>query len=95
MGVGVGGMGVFVGVGGMGVFVGVGGMGVAVSVGVGVGGRGVAVDVGGMGVDVSVGTGVDVFVGVGWTEIWAEMSSSVADMKVGIRVSMSRMPATR
>jgi hypothetical protein len=85
----------------MGVLVGVGGMGVAVSVGVGVGGMGVGVSVGvgvgvgGMGVEVSVGTGVEVLVGVGWGEIWAEMSSSVADRNVGIRVAVSRMPATR
>jgi hypothetical protein len=78
----------------MGVFVGVGGMGVSV----GVGGMGVSVGVGGMGVSVGVGTlgsGVLVFVGVGQGEIWAEMSSSVADRNVGIRVAVSRMPATR
>ena len=51
----------------------------------------------GVGVDVSVGVGagVAVFVGVGFGEVSAEMSSSVADRNVGIRVAVSRMPATR
>jgi hypothetical protein len=49
-----------------------------------------------MGVDVGVGgMGVGVNVGVGWGEFWAEMSSSVAVRNVGMRVAVSRMPATR